>query len=143
MQDPTSFNLRHVKENKQTTKIADMQFKQLVKSMDKSHNQFIKVMRTDPSVDVEKLEKHFGKNYTDMIRIREISAIGVQESKKRQEEDAKREEADGVLENDAVIDSFDLRRLKQGKFNFIGVEPRVDTNRYIKTTTAQSNDATD
>ena len=30
-------------------------------------------MRSDPSVDVEQLEKHFGKNYSEMLRMRELN----------------------------------------------------------------------
>ena len=37
MQDP-NFNLKHVRDSKQSALIADIQFRQLVRSMDKSHN---------------------------------------------------------------------------------------------------------
>ena len=65
MQD-IGFNLKYVREdNPFASKIADLQFKQLVREMDKSHNSFMKTMSEDPSVDYEQLKNHYGKNYTE------------------------------------------------------------------------------
>ena len=49
------FNLKYVQENPWSAKIAEMQFKQLVRQLDHTHADFLKNMALDPSVDQETL----------------------------------------------------------------------------------------
>ena len=69
-------------------------------------------MRTDPSIDVEQLNKHFGKNYSEMLRMRELNRVN------QSPETIKIE-----------VDNHDRRLIKEGRLDFIGIEPRVNTNR--------------
>lgn len=82
-------------------------------------------MMDDPSVDTEKLRLHFGKNYTEMLNLKKIitnkNIRGEESSQERDEQDRKI-----TL---APIDKFDKKRIMEGKLAYIGIEPRVNTNR--------------
>ena len=93
-----------------------MQFKQLVRSLDKSHGQFMKVMGEDPSVDFEQLSRHYGKNYTQMLGSDSLS---------KRKKNLSSEQAKGTA---PLNDAHDQRKLREGKIAYIGIEPRVDTN---------------
>ena len=83
--------------------------------MDISHTQFLNVMWEDPSVDREQLHKHFGKNYTEMLRARNMADNPIQGQSK--EESA----VQTSLHTDPGIDDFDRRKLQEGKLEYIGV----------------------
>ena len=40
--------------------------------MDRTHDDFMKNMCRDPTVDQDKLRQYFGHNYTDMLRMKRI-----------------------------------------------------------------------
>ena len=45
------FNLKYVRENPWSAKIAQLQFRQLVKQLDQTHEDFLRTMASDPSID--------------------------------------------------------------------------------------------
>ena len=119
------FDPKQVRENPYDAKIANLRFKKLVKQLDRGHEDFMATMMDDPSVDTEKLRLHFGKNYTEMLNLKKIitnkNIRGEESSQERDEQDRKI-----TL---APIDKFDKKRIMEGKLAYIGIEPRVNTNR--------------
>ena len=119
------FNLKYVRDNPYAGKIAGMQFKQLVKSLDRDHSDFLKVMDDDPSVDSQKLHQYFGKNYTDQLKLNRMKVGG------RDSDDELDVMTGKPLNLLKPIDSYDKKRFKEGKLNFIGIQSRVNTNRKL------------
>ena len=102
--------------------------------MDKSHANFMRVMKDDPSVDNEALHNAFPKNYSDTLRLKDLSTlkrISKRAGTQRNFHDIVEEEKDDSLEN-AKMDNFDRKMLKEGRLDFIGVNRRVDTNLHRK-----------
>ena len=99
------FNLKYVKDNPYTAKVASLQFKQLVRSMDRDHSEFLRIMEQDPSVDQEQLKKHFNKNYSDMLGFNKtIGRLG-------------EDEINSHLPTKPLrpLDSLDRKRLQEGR----------------------------
>ena len=48
-------------------RVASLQFKQLLQSMDASHASFLRLMKKDPSIDQDKLDQLFAENYTRQL----------------------------------------------------------------------------
>ena len=120
------FNLKYVRENPQATKIAQLQFKQLVKQLDRTHAEFMEGMESDPSIDKQLLRQHYGKNYTEMLKLKRH---GRDDSDDGLDEDCEVErDACGRKINLNPLDAFDKKRFKEGKLTFLGIKPRVDTN---------------
>lgn len=89
-------------------------------------------MESDPHVDRQLLRQHYGKNYTEMLKLM---------GHKRDSHDDWDAEYDierdgyGRIINLNPLDDFDKKRFKEGKLSFIGIKPRVDTG--LKPTKAQ------
>ena len=49
-------------------KIAALQFEHLLKTMDTSHDKFIKLLESDPSINRAELYKNFSNNYTRSLQ---------------------------------------------------------------------------
>ena len=94
--------------------------------MDKGHVSFMQIMSEDPSVDYELLQQHYGKNSTEQLHLyNPVTAAG----KKDSDEERTREK--NIDSNPTTIDDFDKKKFKEGKLQFIGIKPRVDTNRKL------------
>ena len=95
--------------------------------MDKSHANFMRVMKEDPSVDEQALIRQFPKNYSDTLRLKDASTLDRGTKRGAAGRGHQDDEEEDSLEN-AKIDSFDQKLLKEGRIEFIGVERRIDTN---------------
>ena len=96
-----------------------------MKSLDRDHSDFLKVMDDDPSVDSQKLHQYFGKNYTDQLKLNRMKVGG------RDSDDELDVMTGKPLNLLKPIDSYDKKRFKEGKLNFIGIQSRVNTNRKL------------
>lgn len=61
-------------------------------------------MENDPSVDVDLLRKHFGKNYTEMLGLKRFNS-------KEEEEADKETDPENIL-NLKSLDAYDKKRIK-------------------------------
>ena len=122
------YNLKYVRgDNPHATKIANVQFKQLVRQMDRTHAEFMESMESDPNIDKQLLRLYYGKNYTQMLKLKRHGKL------LESEDDS---DMDPTVEKDGYgrkinlnpLDAFDQKRFKEGKLSFIGIKPRVDTN---------------
>ena len=83
----------------------------------------MKSMMDDPSIDKDKLQKYYGKNYTDMLKLHQLE----RRENRRSTGESQSHSKLGL----APLDSFDKKKFKQGKLNYIGVESKIDTNRLM------------
>ena len=83
-----------------------MQLKQLVKSLDKSHDRWLNLMEKDSEVDVDKLHSNYGSNYTSMLKLRQVAESA---------SDYVDDHARGSNLNFKSLDALDRKRLKEGR----------------------------
>ena len=78
-------------------------------------------------MDQETLRSCYSKNYTEMLKLRKV--LKLKDSSKDHYVESR--DAHGKKTDFNPMDDFDKKRFKEGRLAFIGVQPRVDSNRML------------
>ena len=66
------FNLKYVHNNPNAPKIANLHMQQLVRQLDKTHDDWVRCMEKDPTVDRKKLKENCGKNFSKTLEEKKL-----------------------------------------------------------------------